>query len=149
MLSCFDIADYFIGLANETGSFVSNLKLQKLVYYAQAWYLALYDEPLFAEDFEAWIHGPVIPSLYQEYKSFGWKPIFKDVHPKLPTNIVQFLDEVAQEYFACNGYELERMTHFEDPWNWAREDLPPDEPSHEIIQKEWMWEYYGDRVQKV
>ncbi|MBP0030303.1 Panacea domain-containing protein [Roseofilum sp. Guam] len=149
MLSCFDIADYFIWLANETGSFISNLTLQKLVYYAQAWHLALYDEPLFAEDFEAWIHGPVIPSLYQEYKSFGWRPILKDANPELPENIVQFLDELAQEYFACNGYELEQMTHFEDPWNWAREGLPPDEPSNEIIQKEWMWEYYGDRVQEV
>lgn len=149
MLSCFDIADYFIWLANETGSFISNLTLQKLVYYAQAWHLALYDEPLFAEDFEAWIHGPVIPSLYQEYKSFGWQPILKDANPELPENIVQFLDELAQEYFACNGYELERMTHFEDPWNLAREGLPPDEPSDEIIQKVWMREYYGDRVQEV
>ena len=47
VLSCFDIANYFIALANETGSYLSNLKLQKLVYYAQAWYLALYDKPPF------------------------------------------------------------------------------------------------------
>ena len=148
MLSCFDIADYFIWLANETGSFMSNLKLQKLVYYAQAWYLALHDEPLFAEDFEAWIHGPVISSLYQKYQPFGWKPILKEANPQLPEKIVQFLDEVAEEYFACNGYELERMTHFEDPWNQARAGLPPDEPSYEIIQKEWMREYYGNCVQE-
>jgi uncharacterized phage-associated protein len=51
VLSCFDIADYFIRLANETGSFISNLKLQKLVYCAQAWHMALYDDPLFEEDF--------------------------------------------------------------------------------------------------
>ena len=75
MLNCFDIADYFVRLANETGDYISNLKLQKLVYYAQAWYLAISDEALFEEDFEAWVHGPVIPELYQEYKSFGWRPI--------------------------------------------------------------------------
>lgn len=48
MLSCFDIATYFIWLANEKGSFLSNLKLQKLVYYAQAWHLALNEEPVFS-----------------------------------------------------------------------------------------------------
>ncbi len=86
MFSCFEIADYFIWLANNTGSFISNLKLQKLVYYAQAWYLAIHDQPLFNEEFEAWIHGPVIPVLYQKYKTFSWKPILQNVELKLPQN---------------------------------------------------------------
>jgi len=148
VLSCFDIADYFIWIANETGSFISNLKLQKLVYYAQAWYIALHNNPLFEEDFEAWVHGPVIPSLYQKYKSFGWQPISEDVAPGLPNDVLQFLDEVAEEYFACDAYELEQMTHAEDPWNWARGDLAPDEPSNEVIKKEWMKEFYGARVEE-
>lgn len=148
MLSCFDIANYFIWLANETGSFISNLKLQKLVYYAQAWHLALHDNPLFEEDFQAWVHGPVIPPLYQKYKPFGWQPILEDADPKLPKDIVQFLDEVSQEYFACDAYELEQMTHIEEPWNRARENLAPDTPSNEIIKKEWMQEYYGARVKE-
>lgn len=148
MLSCFDIADYFIWIANETGSFISNLKLQKLVYYAQAWHIALYNNPLFEEDFEAWVHGPVVPSLYQKYKSFGWQPISEDVAPGLPNDVLQFLDEVAEEYFACDAYELEQMTHAEDPWNWARGDLAPDEPSNEVIKKEWMKEFYGARVEE-
>ena len=148
MLSCFDIADYFIWIANETGSFVSNLKLQKLVYYAQAWHIALHGSPLFEEDFEAWVHGPVIPSLYQKYKSFGWQPINKDATPELPNQVVQFLDEVAGEYFACDAYELEQMTHAEDPWHWARGDLAPDEPSNEVIKKDWMKEFYGARAKE-
>lgn len=147
MLSCFDIANYFIWLANETGSFISNLKLQKLVYYAQAWHLAIHGDSLFSEDFEAWIHGPVIPSLYQKYKSFGWQPILEDANPKIPENISHFLDEVAEEYFGCDAYELEQMTHAEDPWNRAREDLASDVPSNETIKKEWMKEYYGERVE--
>jgi uncharacterized phage-associated protein len=135
-------------MANETGSFISNLKLQKLVYYAQAWHLALHDNPLFEEDFEAWVHGPVIPSLYQKYRSFGWQPISKDVAPELPNNISQFLDEVAEEYFACDAYELEQMTHAEDPWNLARGNLAPDAPSNEVIKKEWMKEFYGARAEE-
>jgi len=148
VLSCFDIADYFIWIANETGSFISNLKLQKLVYYAQAWYIALHNNPLFEEDFEAWVHGPVIPSLYQKYKSFGWQPISEDVAPGLPKDVIEFLDEVAEEYFACDAYELEQMAHAEDPWNWARGDLAPDTPSNEVIKKEWMKDYYGARVEE-
>ncbi|MBW4622042.1 MAG: DUF4065 domain-containing protein [Cyanosarcina radialis HA8281-LM2] len=63
MRSCFDVASYFIDLANKTGNTVNNLKLQKLVYYSQAWHLAIHGTPLFEEDFQAWIHGPVIPEL--------------------------------------------------------------------------------------
>jgi uncharacterized phage-associated protein len=58
------------------------------------------------------------------------------------------LDEVAQEYFACDAYELERMTHVEAPWNQARGKLPPDAPSDAVIKKEWMKEYYGSRVEE-
>jgi len=145
VVSCFDVANYFIWLANETGSFISNLKLQKLVYYAQAWHLALSNTPLFPEDFEAWIHGPVIPELYQKYKRFGWQPILEDAKPELPQDVQEFLDEVAQEYFACDAYELEQMTHVEAPWNLARGDIPCDTPSNAVIQKEWMKEYYGSR----
>ncbi|HEY9876405.1 MAG TPA: type II toxin-antitoxin system antitoxin SocA domain-containing protein [Candidatus Obscuribacterales bacterium] len=148
MLSCFNVADYFIWLANETGSFVSNLKLQKLVYYAQAWHLALYGTPLFQEDFQAWVHGPVIPALYQKYRNFGWQPILEDANPELPKEVQDFLNEVAEEYFACDAYELEQMTHIEAPWNRARGDLQTDAPSNAVINKEWMKEYYASRAEE-
>ncbi|MBD2771470.1 Panacea domain-containing protein [Iningainema tapete] len=149
MLNCYNVADFFIHLANETGSYISNLKLQKLVYYAQAWYLAIYGTPLFEEDFEAWVHGPVIPALYREYKSFGWQPILKDVQkPELSENIAHFLNEVAEVYFACDAYELERMTHQEDPWIKARDGLSMDAPCNAIISKESMREYYKARVEE-
>lgn len=121
------VADYFIWLANDTGSFISNLKLQKLVYYAQAWYLAIHDKPLFDEDFEAWIHGPVIPELYKEYCGFKWKPILKEVEePKFTEEVKQFLDEVTDVYFGLDAYELEQMTHLEAPWIEARGAKPTD-----------------------
>jgi uncharacterized phage-associated protein len=147
-LNCFDIAEYFIKLANSTGSFISNLKLQKLVYYAQAWHLALHDEPLFREDFEAWVHGPVIPSLYKKYEKFGWHPIEQEVEPDLPTEVREFLDEVSQEYFACDAYELEQMIHIEAPWNQARDGLPADAPSNSVIRQEWIKEYFQKRVEE-
>ncbi len=147
-LSCFDIAEYFIQLANDTGSFISNLKLQKLVYYAQAWHLALYDEPLFDEDFEAWVHGPIIPQLYHEYKKFGWHPIEQEAKPDLPSKIREFLDELALEYFASDAYELEQMTHIEAPWIKARGNLPPDAASNSVIRQEWIKEYFAKRAEE-
>lgn len=148
ILNCFDIANYFIFLANTSGSFISNLKLQKLVYYAQAWYLVNYSVPLFQEDFQAWIHGPVIPSLYQKYKAFGWKPIIEYIELNLPQEVIEFLEEVSDIYFACDAYELEKMTHEEDPWIEARGDIPPDAPSEEVITKESIMKYYSARVQQ-
>jgi len=147
-MSCYDIANYFIKLANETGSFISNLKLQKLVYYSQAWHLALHAEPLFSEDFEAWVHGPVIPNLYQKYKSFGWQPILDDPNPEIFEKTQTFLNEIVEEYFSCDAYELEQMTHAEAPWSRARGSLLSDQPSSAVIEKEWMKEYYGSRAQE-
>jgi uncharacterized phage-associated protein len=148
VVSCFEVADYFIWLAKETGSFISNLKLQKLVYYAQAWHLAIHETPLFGEDFQAWVHGPVIPELYQKYKHFGWRPITDDVTPQLSAETIEFLEGVSDEYFSCDGYELERMTHAEAPWNLARLGLAADTISTAQIEKAWMKEYYGARVEK-
>lgn len=148
MVSCFEVANYFVWLARDTGSFVSNLKLQKLVYYAQAWHLAIHDTPLFEEDFQAWIHGPVIPELYQKYKSYGWQPISVDVTPQLAPATIEFLEGVSDEYFSCDGYELERMTHTEAPWNMARGGLPADVASTAQIDKTWLKEYYGARVEE-
>lgn len=141
------IACHFIYLANETGSFISNLKLQKLVYYAQAWHLALYDKPLFEEDFEAWAPGPVIPALFDEYKSFQWKPILKDVkQADFPEEVSEFLEEVSEVYFFRDAFELEMMVHREDPWIKARGSLPIAEHSDAIISKESMKQYYKSRA---
>jgi uncharacterized phage-associated protein len=147
-LNCFDVAEYFIKLANSTGSFISNLKLQKLVYYAQAWHLALYNEPLFSEDFEAWVHGPVIPKLYEKYQEFGIRPIEQEVEPDLPAEVKEFLDEVSLEYFALDAYELEQMTRIENPWPIARGNLPPDAASNSAIKKEWIKEYFTKRAEE-
>ncbi len=69
MICVFDVAEYFLSLADEeAGDFLSNLKLQKLVYYAQGFHLALFNRPLFMAAIHAWQHGPVVPELYHAYK---------------------------------------------------------------------------------
>lgn len=137
------VADYFIRDAHESGQFISNLQLQKLVYYAQAWHLAIYDEPLFDEPIEAWVHGPVIPSLYHKFKDFQWNPIDCDIgEVKLPRKVVEHLDEVIEVYGGFAGWELERLVHSEEPWQKARGSIPHDEPSDAVIPHEYMKDYY-------
>lgn len=70
MCKCTDVAKYFLSLqGNDAGDAISNMKLQKLLYYAQGFALALLDKPLFDEDFEAWAHGPVLRCIYNKYKN--------------------------------------------------------------------------------
>ncbi|RZV39903.1 MAG: DUF4065 domain-containing protein [Candidatus Acidulodesulfobacterium acidiphilum] len=146
MTTASDVAKYFIFKANQVGSFLSNLKLQKLVYYAQAWYLANNDKPLFTEKFEAWVHGPVQPELYRKFKDFRWSPInieVKKVPASITKDIADFLDEVAEAYFKYDGLELEIMTHNELPWQEARKGISPYEPSNEIISEKTMQIFYS------
>jgi len=82
------VAEYFLLLVDEdAGDIMTNLRLQKLVYYAQAWHLAILDEELFEDDCEAWVHGPVIYGLYKTYEGFNWNPIPRPMsEPTLPVN---------------------------------------------------------------
>jgi uncharacterized phage-associated protein len=152
-----NISDYFLSLANEVQDFVSNMKLQKLVYYAQAWHLGYGLGNLFDDDFQAWIHGPVIPALYDDYKIFGPKPIIKEtltdgsfdrIHKMFPRETQELLTDVIDEYFGMGAFDLENLTHREQPWIKARAGLGEDVPSNNIIQKEWMIEYYSQFVKR-
>ena len=151
------VADFFIALSNVTGNLISNLKLQKLVYYADAWHLANHGVSIIQEDFQAWVHGPVIPALYGEYKHFSWQPIersdldekaYASIRNNLEQKTVMLLDAVADSYFGLSAYELEKMTHSELPWRAARNGLADDEPSDNVISKEIMKDYYSSFIKK-
>jgi uncharacterized phage-associated protein len=123
MISGHDIAKYFLVQTDEdAGDLISNLKLQKLLYYAQGFNLALYDEPLFPESIEAWTHGPVVPEVYHEYKDFGSNAI------PMPSNVdfskydeqtIDLLNEVYSVYGQFSAWKLRNMTHDEEPWKNA------------------------------
>lgn len=125
MLTCHDVARYFLSLVNaEEGDLMSNLKLQKLVYYAQGFHLALNGAPLFPEPIEAWTHGPVVPELYHSFKEYGGGPIptvtdldFSRYSPE----VRELLDEVYSVYGQYSAWRLAEMTHNEPPWQRAAE----------------------------
>ena len=146
--NCDYIDNYFLWLANKTGTFISNLKLQKLVYYAQAWHLAIKKEPLIDDDFEAWVHGPVIYSLWKKYSGYKFHPIMEDVEkPSFDSETEEFLKQVSEVYFHEDGYALELMTHRESPWIIARKGCSPEEHCSNIISKTSMEKYYSTRME--
>jgi len=120
MVSVFDVAKYFLTLNDEeVGELISNLKLQKLVYYAQGFHLAIMDEPLFADTIEAWAHGPVVPSLYHEYKGYGSQAIPAPVTfdaDIMTEETRELLDEVYNVFGQFSAWKLRNMTHEEPPW---------------------------------
>lgn len=135
MLSCYDVAQYFLAKADEdAGDLMSHLKLQKLMYYAQGCALALFDRPLFSEPIEAWIHGPVVPALYHAYKSHGADaipaPAMLDV-AQYDTETRELLDEVYTVYGQFAAWKLRNMTHQEPPW---RETPEGQEISHDVLR---------------
>jgi uncharacterized phage-associated protein len=141
------VADYFIRFFHEVGDPITNLKLQKLVYYAQAWHLALEGERLMPAQFEAWVHGPACVPLYQRFQHYSWNPIDESVEkPDLPDAVEKHLREVMEVYGGMSAWDLERLTHAEEPWRIARGDLAADEPSTAVISDEEMKRFYAARL---
>jgi uncharacterized phage-associated protein len=139
------IADSLVCRSRDMGDPITNLKLQKLLYYSQAWFLALHDKELFREDFEAWVHGPVLPSQYHRFKHNAWRPLDDTIRPLLRTGNVlldKHLDKIMNVFGVENAPALEMMTHQEDPWIHARRGLPPTASSSAIITKDSMKRFY-------
>lgn len=142
-ISADDIANYLLALAQQVGDTVTNLKLQKLVYYAQAWFLAFYNRPLFDDRLEAWVHGPAVPSLYRRFKRYQWRPILQQaVFPDMSKQVREHLDETFGAYARFSAWDLERMTHSERPWQEARRGLSKDENGDREISHDSMRSFY-------
>jgi uncharacterized phage-associated protein len=138
------IADFLLLFCNEHGDLLTNLKLQKLIYYSQAWHIALYKKLLFKEPIEAWVHGPVVYDVYSRFKSCGYAPInVKPKNPQFDKKTNNHLIEVFSVYGSYSAWELEKMTHSEEPWQKARSGLVPDEASRNIISIEDMDSFYS------
>jgi len=120
MLSCYDVAIYFLAqIDEEAGDLISNMKLQKLVYYAQGVNLALYDRLLFPESLEAWTYGPVVPELFHTYKSYetGAIPPPRDMDFSIyDSQNRELLNEVYTVFGQFSAWMLSSMTHDEPPW---------------------------------
>ncbi|MGL5942432.1 MAG: Panacea domain-containing protein [Waterburya sp.] len=138
MVDCLDIASYFIIKAYEDGieAEMTNMKVQKLLYYSQSLHLALYDEPLFDEEIQAWRYEPVCPRAYRFYSDFEAKQLpipNQEELSQIPDDQKDVLAEVWEYFRGYHAYRLSDMTHFEFPWIKARRGLSSEAGSTEPI----------------
>ena len=138
MLTAHQVAEYILSLSDpDEGDIISNLKLQKLLYYAQGFHLALYGDPLFPEKIVAWNLGPVVPEVYHEYKTYGSNhiPPPDDINFEIYSEeIRELLKDVYTIFGQFSAWRLRQMTHDEPPWR--------DTPSENVISLKRMKEYF-------
>lgn len=137
--SVIEIANWFLSKSDMT-----HKKLQKLCYYAQAWNYAIKGFRLIDTDFQAWIHGPVSPILYEKFKGFGYD-VIKLVNKNstlICAEDIPLLEDVWETYGDLTGNALEALTHREFPWISARKGYLPDERCSVVISPESMVSFY-------
>lgn len=128
---------------------VTPLMLQKLLYFIQGVYSALYGRPIFTEDCRAWIHGPVYPEVYDLFRDFKYNPIddarfalLEGTADALTEDEKKVIDLVMNTFGMYGGKVLERITHNEDPWKNARKGYGDSIPSSEVLTKKSIMKYY-------
>jgi uncharacterized phage-associated protein len=140
MASVHDIAAYILRKQGE----ITAMKLQKLVYYCQAWSLVWDEEPLFDEEIQAWVNGPVIPALYQEHRGLFKVAAWPKGKPgRLTRTQKETVDAVLDYYGDKSSQWLSDLTHREAPWLNARKGLAPGDPSCRKISHADLAEYYS------
>lgn len=160
MIPVLDLARYIVNYSNKKNYSISNLKLQKLLYFVQAYYLAFTPshEPCFSDEIEAWDFGPVVPCVYREFKSFGggdiptvtssyrlkiennfWsvqaEPFDEDCIDKKDRKII---NSVVDNFGSYSASELVQLTHRQTPWKEAYKNRK----KNAIITKESIWRYF-------
>lgn len=147
------IAKYFIKKNEKDHKGLDNKKIQKLLYYSQAWNLVFNKEPLFSDKIEAWIHGPAVLEVWKNFKDFG----FTIPHPEISEDSFNFfkkeekelLDDVWRVYGKFDGGYLEVLSHNELPWQKARQGLRDTMSSQNEITLDSIKEFYLKKLEEV
>lgn len=155
-MDIFDAIDFIIDRAENSDFSLTNLKLQKLLYYCQAWHLAFYERPQFDEKFQAWIHGPVSRRVFDRFSTNKslYSTIKKtDIRPTFSMDSIEAHDRthiltVLESYADFSDTDLEEMTHQEKPWIEARKGYSSNERCEKVISEETMKTYYASRLSK-
>ena len=119
MPNAMDVARYILATQGGIpGERITNLKLQKLLYYSQGYQLALNGRALFPEEIRAWGHGPVVPDVWRYYRSNRANPLPKPA--RAPEGIAaderEGIDSLIQSYGQYTAWRLRELTHQESPW---------------------------------
>lgn len=133
---------------NKSPRHLTNKKLQKLIYYCQVWSLTILKQRLFRDEFEAWVHGPVVPTVYRSFKEYKFMPIPPEegdgkLFLKLSPEQRSVVEEVVRLYEKHDADYLEMLTHNEPPWINARHGIPDSGKSNKRIDIESAPSYYS------
>jgi uncharacterized phage-associated protein len=161
------IANAFLDIQDaDKSSFprIDAMKMQKLLFYAHAWWLAAADEPLFDEEIYAWPWGPVVPNVYGEFREFGRRPIvgkratelvrigdgplsFRVREPEKPRpDVLKFLESLWSSHRGFTGIQLSNATHAEgEPWTIVK-DQYVDLDSKPLIPNELIKEVFKNKM---
>ena len=139
-----EVANWLINKANNetNGDNMTNLKLQKMLYYLQGYYLAVFNKPLFEEDIEAWIYGPVVPTVYHIFSRFGKDSLVSTQEgiAKFTEDEVELLNEVFDVYNDFSAVGLMHRTHNEPTWK----NTPTGRGS--VIDKQKLSDYFKTQI---
>lgn len=145
-----DVADWFLSRSS-----MSPKKLQKLIYYAYAWTITLLNEDvnhlenrLFTDQpIQAWVHGPVVPTIYHKYKVNGYREIDKtEKKVEFTEDITDILEQVWDVYGEFTADQLESITHQESPWRNARGGYGPLDNCEEPLSDKDIYSCYIQRI---
>lgn len=147
MYRVLDIARYVIERSRDTDKTISNLKLQKILYFIQAEFLVTKNQPCFAEEIQAWDFGPVVPDVYYAYRVFGSANIpcigKSRVSQIISSEDKKILNGIIDECSKYSASELVEITHNQSPWGKAYKPGQNNEITPESIKK-----YFGEDLKK-
>ena len=142
-----DVASYILQLLLRDEGEVSAMKLQKICFYVQSWYIAKYNRALFKHDFQAWKYGPVSPTLYEYHAKKATVSLSNTNIPgndqNIPEDDKEFIKAVVSIYGRFTGLQLSELSHSQDPWKNARRGIPESSPSNNEITIESIRDYFS------
>lgn len=144
--SALTVSKYFLSIPDDdAGELISNLKLQKLLYYAQGYAVAMngIESPLFKDTIYAWKHGPVVKTVYDHYSQYKESALPKEKAPTITEDVRCFLDEIWRVYGRFSAWTLRDMTHKEMPWE---KNFKPDTKDIEIPLTD-LAEYFSQFIE--
>ncbi|SEM26904.1 Uncharacterized phage-associated protein [Butyrivibrio sp. ob235] len=130
---------------------ITNMSLQKLLYYVEAFAEVLLKKRIFVNRCEAWMYGPVYPEIYEKYKTFGSSQIQvdkTDLSDRLSSGVCKVIDFVLSQFAIYNGVTLKDLSHSEEPWKNAHKGYGEKEHCREIITHDAISEYFNKMNEK-
>lgn len=146
-----DVAGEIITTATRIKAPVSNLKLQKILYYVQAKHLVETGDTLFTDDILAWRFGPVVYAAFREYRGYVTGDVLVPSFPEYLKSVDskvsgQYITPIVEKYKDISAWDLAMQTHEETPWIDAYKE---NDAKHSVIPVESIKEYFSDHREKI